>query len=200
MPDKVSPKSRPLVNRLASAAAHPLSPIQKWTLVALLDHQNKKNGTKVWPGRQRICEITGYKDRATRQALYDLKDLGFINIDTQPGCQNIYYLNLEMIEEQAGRKCHGKASGVALDAIGGGSKCQTPRQEMPDTPALNANRTGNEQSNGTGKLTGYTNTNTNTDTGNRQNGEKEDFETGAQVAMRAAEDIVNKCTGGKHET
>ncbi len=175
-------KTRPLVNRLVSAAIHPLTPPQKWTLVALLDHQNKKNGTKVWPHVSRLCKMTGYKNRATRQALYDLKTLGFINIDAQPGALNIYYLNLEMIEEQAGRKCLPDLPTQASNATPLGSKCQPPRHLMPDTLAFNANITGKEPVKNRVNLTG-------SEKSNREKGANSGFKTSREAAISVVSEI-----------
>ena len=102
MHGKSKQKSRPLVNRLVSVTNPMLTAIQKWTLVCLLDHQNNRNGTKVWPSVSRLSAMTGFSDKSVRRALHDLRDLGFINIEEQQGAANLYYLNLEIIENYIG--------------------------------------------------------------------------------------------------
>lgn len=154
MPSSSNQKTRPLVNRLVSATAHPLTPIQKWTLVALLDHQNNRNGTKVWPSVVRISAISGYCEKTTRVALHNLRDMGFLTIDAVPGATSLYYLNLEKIEKQSGRTYQTNTDTPVGDT-------GVPRYEIPDRPvgdtAGSGRRyrlTGNEPVNEPVNLTG----------------------------------------------
>ena len=149
--------SRPLVNRLVSASTQLTAP-QKWTLVALLDHHNPKNGTKVWPGVPRLAEITHFCDKTVRRALHDLKSMGYISIDEQPGATSIYYLNVEMIEKAAGHSVHTGSNGMDRESRGSGQRVHTPRTESLGGLDRESTKQSKEQSKGTGNLTGsYTN-------------------------------------------
>lgn len=131
MQEQSKQKSRPLVNRLVSATNPMLTAIQKWTLVCLLDHQNNRNGVKVWPSVSRLAKMTGFSDKSVRRALHDLQDIGFIRIEEQHGLPNLYYLNLETIENYAGQADQTSTDTPVTESKGVGQRDQRGRTESP---------------------------------------------------------------------
>jgi hypothetical protein len=183
MPSTSSPQKRPLVNRLVTAAAHPLTAVQKLTLLALVDCWNpNKNGTKVWPSVAFIAQQAGYKDRAIRMALHTLRDFGFINIDEVVGATNLYYLNLEVIEKYAGTKCRTYADTPAPNARGGMFLMQEGVHEVPRNPGSRCLLTGKEPVKNSVNLTG-------SEKSNRQKGEKTGFVTAREACFSALKNL-----------
>lgn len=177
MPNESSPKNRPLVNRLVSAHLD-LTATQKWTLVCLLDHQNKKNGTKVWPSVARLVTMTGFSDSTVRRAIHNLEVLGFFNVERQDGASNLYYLNIEMLEKYLIHSDHTTTTTPVTVTKGGSQSDRPPLSERPDTLVTVTSKQSKEQSNGTGNLTG-------SEKSNRQKGEKRDFVTAREACLGA---------------
>jgi predicted transcriptional regulator len=170
-------KNRPLVNRLVSAQLD-ITATQKWTLVCLLDHQNKKNGTKVWPSIERLVAMVGHSESTVRRALQDLSEVGFVTIEYQPGATNLYYLNLEMIEEYLRHSDTPTSSTpvtVTPHPLHNDTPPLSPRQGTPVTMTPEQSKEPvREQSNLTGS-----------EKSNRQKGKAEDFKTARSACLGA---------------
>jgi hypothetical protein len=156
-------QTRPLVNRLVSLQL-PLTGPQKLVLICLVDHWNPKNGTKVWPGVPRLADMTGFSESTVRRCLRELKDMGMVTIEEQPGSYNLYYLNIEMLQNMGCQPDRGNGlGGVTLTSHPCHSD-KAPLSERQGTPVTVNAEQSKEQSKGTGNLTGSEK--------NRQNGLK----------------------------
>jgi len=131
-----------------------VSPTQKLVLLSLAD--NASDPGECYPSIAQIVSRTCLSERAVRQAIRALEDMGAIHSEKRRGTSTVYFLTLsEVIETQAPRhdvppRGAGDApqsddpgnDTPAADAPQGGSTCppaaDAPRQQMPPTPAADA--------------------------------------------------------------
>lgn len=106
----------------------PLTVNQKMVLLVLLNHWNPKNfGAVVWPGHQRIADLSRISRRAAQDALYGLEATGFIKIVREPGRSNRYTLITDLIESATRAADARPDAEVAQDARGGAQEVRDGR-------------------------------------------------------------------------
>lgn len=124
-----------------------VSPTQKLILFALNEHTNMSHGDwRIWPSVKNIELLTGLKERAIRQAITDMAELGLITVcaqhDPQTGRQlvNLYYLNAPFLGGVGALNAGGTVQQMQGD--GALNAPLEPSYKNPSIPTNVGNRVG----------------------------------------------------------
>ncbi len=101
------------------------------------------HGEGTWVGQKTIAHELGISERAVRNAVKKLEQLGAIEYQHRPGQSNLYKLRRAWVPSNASHTCRGGRAKTtpptpAESAAHPGTICRTPRHNLPHTPAESA--------------------------------------------------------------